>query len=79
MTNHTNLSIGEAARWLGVAPRTVYRLVQGGRLPGFKVGRQWRFNQEMLEAWIEDRVMAERLKAEAGKQVVRRQGDGEMG
>lgn len=64
MPEKTNFSLEEAASWLGVAPRTVYRLVQRGRLPGFKVGRQWRFSPEMLEAWRADRVTAEWLKVE---------------
>ena len=59
-----NLSIEEVAEWLGVDDRTVYRLAQNGSLPGFKVGRQWRFSEEILKDWIVDQVTVERLKAE---------------
>ncbi len=65
MSEQQNLSIREAARWLGVSTRTVYRLVQQGGLPGFRVGGQWRFSQALLEGWVADRVTVERLRAEA--------------
>lgn len=53
MAQKSNLTVEETARWLGVAPRTVYRLVQRGQLPGFKVGGQWRFSIRVLEQWAE--------------------------
>ena len=58
------LSIGEVAKYLGLTVSTVYRLVKRGAIPGFKVGWQWRFTQDNLEAWIVDQMTIERLKAE---------------
>ena len=49
------LTIEEVANRFGVNPTTVYRLVQRGRLPGFKVGNQWRFSSSRLEEWVADR------------------------
>ena len=54
---------GLAAR-LGINSTTVYRLAQRGALPGFKVGSQWRFSEDMLQAWIADQVTLEWLRAE---------------
>jgi excisionase family DNA binding protein len=31
---------------------TLYKLVQAGRLPGKKVGRQWRFHRDAVDAWL---------------------------
>lgn len=56
MTEKKFLSVEEVAKRFQVNPTTIYRLAQKGHLPGFKVGGQWRFSPEMLEAWIEDRV-----------------------
>ena len=64
MAEKPHLSVEEVATWLKVTPRTIYRLVRGGKLPGFKAGGQWRFSQDMLEVWRADRMTAERLKAE---------------
>ncbi len=52
MARAPHLSVEEVAHWLGVNRRTVYRLVQRRKLPGFKVGHQWRFNRQILKAWI---------------------------
>ena len=62
--NKQCLSIGEVAKYLGLTVSTVYRLVKRGAIPGFKVGGQWRFAQDTLEAWIVDRMTIERLNAE---------------
>ena len=56
------LSIEDVARQFGVNTTTVYRLTQRGELPGFKVGGQWRFSEELLRDWVFDRVTVERLK-----------------
>lgn len=58
------LSVEEVAERFGINVTTVYRLVQRGDLPGFKVGGQWRFNPEMLESWVADQVTIEKLKKE---------------
>lgn len=64
MAEKPYLSVEEVAQRFGVNPTTVYRLVQKGSLPGFKVGGQWRFGREMLESWVADQVTVEWLKAE---------------
>ena len=44
--------------FLEIDQRTIYRLVHAGKLPAFRVGRQWRFKREDIEAWIADRLAA---------------------
>jgi len=38
----------ETAQFLKLNLRTVYRLVKTGKLPGKKIGKQWRFNPRQL-------------------------------
>ena len=33
---------------------TIYRMLNDGRLPGFKVGGQWRFSQREIDAWLQE-------------------------
>lgn len=46
------LTLEQVAKYLNVDKFTVYRLLAQKQLPGFKVGSQWRFNREMIEAWL---------------------------
>lgn len=42
----------EAAEYLSVHVRTIYRLVKKGEIPGRKVGGSWRFKKDALDAWL---------------------------
>lgn len=46
------LTLEQVARYLNVDRFTVYRLLAQKKLPAFKVGNQWRFKREMVEAWL---------------------------
>ncbi len=43
------LTIRNAAKYLQIKERTLYRLVGEGEIPGIKVGGQWRFSKKCLE------------------------------
>lgn len=49
MGDDTTLSPEEAAVYLRVNPQTIYRNLRRGRLPGAKVGRQWRILRRDLD------------------------------
>ena len=44
-------TIKELSEHLRVHPTTIYRLLRQGRLPGFRVGSNWRFNRVAIEQW----------------------------
>lgn len=46
------LTAEEVAEYLRLPLSTVYKLVQDKRLPGFKVGKHWRFRNETIQKWI---------------------------
>jgi excisionase family DNA binding protein len=46
------LTPDQVADYLNVDKFTVYRLLAQKQLPAFKVGNQWRFKREMIEAWL---------------------------
>ena len=41
----------EIATYLRVHPYTVKRLARAGKIPGFRVGYQWRFDVKEIEEW----------------------------
>lgn len=48
------LTAEEVAEYLRLPLSTVYKLVQDKRLPGFKVGKHWRFRKETIIQWTKD-------------------------
>jgi excisionase family DNA binding protein len=46
------LTVREVAEYLRVHQTTVYRLLKEQKLPGFRVGSDWRFNREMIDRWM---------------------------
>lgn len=47
------MSTQEAARRLGITTRTLYRFVDEGQLPAYKMGRVFRLQQADVDAFIE--------------------------
>ncbi|MBX0326681.1 helix-turn-helix domain-containing protein [Oscillochloris sp. ZM17-4] len=58
------MTVRQVAIYLNVAPKVVYRLVNGGRLPGFKVAGTWRFMRQDIDTWIEQQK--QRVTASVG-------------
>ena len=46
------LNIKQVQELLGVSERTVFNFMERGEITGFKVGRQWRFEQPTIDAYI---------------------------
>lgn len=46
------MTIVELAEYLQLNSRTIYRLVERGDIPAAKIGRQWRFDKEIIDAWL---------------------------
>ena len=44
-------TVDEVAEALKIHPYTVRRLVREGKIPAFKVGGQWRFRKDEINAW----------------------------
>ena len=49
------LTVEEVAEYLRLPLSTVYKLVQDKQLPGFKVGKHWRFRKEAFQEWIKQK------------------------
>ena len=54
------LTVPEVCSYLQISQVTVYRLIRRKHVPAFRIGKNWRFNLQDLERWIEGgTVMAE--------------------
>jgi excisionase family DNA binding protein len=50
------LTLNEVADYLRIPRSTAYKLAQEGKLPGQKVGRQWRFRKDAVDIWLSQSV-----------------------
>jgi excisionase family DNA binding protein len=45
------LTVNELADYLRCHSSTIYRLLKHHKIPGFKLGSDWRFNIEAIDKW----------------------------
>lgn len=48
------LTAEEAARYLRLHVKSVYRLAKRGKIPAQKAGGRWRFHSDALERWLKN-------------------------
>lgn len=52
------MSIFDAAQYLGISVFSLRKLARERRVPAGKVGRQWRFRKEDLDAFLQEQYGA---------------------
>lgn len=50
----TVMGIEEVGKYLNIPKSTVYKLAQEGKIPGQKVGKQWRFLRSAVDEWLSE-------------------------
>ena len=51
------MTVREVAGSLAVDEKTIYRLAQQGKLPGFKVAGTWRFQLQDIQGRIDQQIL----------------------
>ncbi len=46
------MTLKEVAKYLGLHPISIYRLIKTSDIPAMKIGGQWRFKKEVLDTWL---------------------------
>jgi excisionase family DNA binding protein len=54
MTQGKYLTVAELSEFLHIDRTTIYRLLRQRKLPGFRIGSDWRFSLEAVEEWARD-------------------------
>jgi excisionase family DNA binding protein len=55
------ITVKEAAAYLRVTEKTIYRLLNRGSIPATKVGRQWRFDKASIDEWLYEKPVKTRV------------------
>jgi excisionase family DNA binding protein len=50
------LTLSELSEHLHVSKTTIYKMLRERKLPGFRVGHEWRFNVDAIERWQRDQM-----------------------
>ena len=53
------LTVRELAEYMQMNERTILKLAGSGALPGAKIGSQWRFKRDVIDAWLAEQMRAE--------------------
>ncbi len=61
------MTVKEVAEFLGVHPMTIYKYARQGKIPGFKIGVDWRFNKRSIEKWMAEREEINNKKSQGGQ------------
>ena len=56
-----DLDVAQLAAYLHLTPEQVTKMTLRGRLPGRKVGGQWRYSEAEIHHWLEERIGASNL------------------
>ncbi len=54
------MTLEEVARYLRLSNQTIYKMVQGGEIPGVKIGKEWRFRRSVLDEWLDTAIALSR-------------------
>jgi len=47
------LTLEQIAEYLQMSTSSIYKMAQAGKIPAYKVGRQWRFKKDEVDRWVE--------------------------
>ena len=59
MTQDKYITVDELSEYLRVHKITIYRMLKQRKLPGFRIGGDWRFSLETIKQWQRDQTNTE--------------------
>jgi len=54
------MSVEETAKFLKLPKTTIYKYVKNKTIPGFKIGKKWRFERNTLEEWLKVQMASQK-------------------
>jgi len=60
------LTIREVAKYLKMNERSIYKLAHQGVIPTVKIGNQWRFRKNLIDAWLESSMASAAMNSLSG-------------
>jgi nitrogen PTS system EIIA component len=54
--NSEIMTVEEVAEYLKMKPQTIYTWAQTGKIPAAKIGKEWRFRRDLVDAWFNQHI-----------------------
>ena len=51
------LTVQDVCEYLKIAKPALYRYVRSGELPGFKMGKMWKFDRQAIDNWVQTKLV----------------------
>jgi len=50
------MTLEEVAEYLRLKPQTIYTWAQSKKIPGAKIGKEWRFRRTLIDKWFDQHM-----------------------
>ncbi len=57
------MSIKDLSKYIGVSTSKIYQLVRQHKIPASRIGRQYRFSKEIIDAWLKENLITKKDKS----------------
>jgi len=51
------MDIKELSEYLGIGKSKIYSLIRQKKIPASRIGRQYRFSKEIIDAWLKEKII----------------------
>jgi len=51
------MSTKELSQYIGLSKSKIYQLIRQKKIPASKIGRQYKFSKEMVDAWLKEKII----------------------
>ncbi|MFQ5867576.1 MAG: helix-turn-helix domain-containing protein [bacterium] len=51
------MSTKELSQYIGFSKSKIYQLIRQKKIPASKIGRQYKFSKEMIDAWLKEKII----------------------
>jgi len=59
------MSTKELAQYVGFSRSKIYQLIRQKKIPASKIGRQYKFSKDMIDAWLKEQIITLPKKSQA--------------
>mgnify|MGYP001051195679 CR=1 FL=1 len=59
------MSTKELAQYIGLSKSKIYQLIRQKKIPASKIGRQYKFSKDMVDAWLKEQIITLPKKSQA--------------